>query len=351
MAKTRQKTKIALDVVLTLLIVFEMFIQYTGNFLHEVMGFVFFATIVVHLVFASTWMKSTAQAIGKGKLSGRRRANLVLDIALAVVMVVLVVSSLAISDILYQAGFVMPGIYEVWSVLHTMSSYMLCVLVVGHLALHWVFMASAFKVPYNPARRQAIGSGVQVAAALGMLALGVNGGRALLLEDMPEANGQEAINSEGAGSGSANSSSTSTNQAPSSAPNQIPSETIQDTPYAAPQTQEQGTYTAKHQKGKGHKRQSMEADSAEGAVPESDAGSSHNSNAAPEAATPEAAAPDTPAPEESVNTQDTWEEPQENWDTGTETEDSWSTGVCTLCRKNCSFSNLRCDRPYAEGLL
>ena len=61
-------------------------------------------------------------------------------------------------------------------------------------------------------------------------------------------------------------------------------------------------------------------------------------------------------PEENVNTQDTWEEPQENWGAGTEetwteTEDSWSTGVCTLCRKNCSFSNLRCDKPYREGLL
>ena len=57
MAKVSHKTKMALDVVLTLLIVFEMLIQYTGNFFHEVMGFVFFATIVTHLVFSSAWMK------------------------------------------------------------------------------------------------------------------------------------------------------------------------------------------------------------------------------------------------------------------------------------------------------
>ena len=34
-----------------------------------------------------------------------------------------------------------------------------------------------------------------------------------------------------------------------------------------------------------------------------------------------------------------------------ESVESYSDGICTLCRKQCSFSNLRCDKPYQEGLL
>ncbi|MBQ9021843.1 MAG: cytochrome b/b6 domain-containing protein [Eggerthellaceae bacterium] len=272
----------ALDIVLSLLIVFEMFIQYTGNFLHEVVGFVFFGSIVAHLALSNAWMKSTANAISTGRLSGRRRTKLILDIALAVVMVVLVLSSLAISDILYQVGFAMPGMYEVWDVLHTVSSYMLCVLVVGHLALHWASIASNFKVPYSPARRQAIGSGVQAAAALGMLALGVSGGRALLLEDVSYSQ-EQTINSN---------------------------------------TQEQTNDTTQYKKGKWHKSQAM--------------------NNAPF--------------NNEIQGEGMREAPQSNWDSGSGeswsgTEESDSSGICTLCRKRCSFSNLRCDKPYREGLV
>ena len=166
--------RVALDVALTVMIVFEMLIQFTGEFLHEVVGFAFFATIVVHIALSATWVKKTARNAKAGKLTARRTALAVVGSLLAATTVALGVSSVAISGILASAGFVWTlGSYSFWAAVHTFSAYALCALVVVHLAMHWAFLASAFKVPYNPSRRRAIATGVNAAAALGVVAVGV----------------------------------------------------------------------------------------------------------------------------------------------------------------------------------
>ncbi|MBQ3302302.1 MAG: DUF4405 domain-containing protein, partial [Eggerthellaceae bacterium] len=172
--KVGKTTRIVLDVALTLMLVFEMFIQYTGAFLHEVIGFALFATIAAHMALSAKWVKGTVQATQKGKLGGRHAALAVVGCLLAVTTVALGLSSVAISSILYSAGFVWPiGTYAAWATVHAFSAYALCALVVVHLAMHWAFLASAFKVPYDPSRRRAISTGVNVLAGLGVVALGI----------------------------------------------------------------------------------------------------------------------------------------------------------------------------------
>ena len=169
----KKVTRVVLDVALTAMIVAEMFIQYTGTFLHEVIGFAFFATVVVHLALSAKWIKTTAKNASKGKMTARRTALAVMGILLTVCMVVLGVSSVAISGILADAGLVWTlGSYATWKTIHAVSSYALCALVVIHLGMHWAFLASAFRVPYDPSRRRAISTGVHATAALGALALG-----------------------------------------------------------------------------------------------------------------------------------------------------------------------------------
>ena len=169
----KKAIRVVLDTALTLMLVFEMFIQFTGEFLHEVVGFAFFATVVLHLALSAAWVKKTARNAKEGKMTARRTALAVVGSLLAVTMIILGVSSVAISGILSSAGFVwLIGTYAMWATVHAFSSYALCALVVVHLAMHWVFLASAFKVPYNPSRRRAIATGVNTVAALGVLALG-----------------------------------------------------------------------------------------------------------------------------------------------------------------------------------
>ena len=73
--KGKKAIRVALDVALTLMIVFEMLIQFTGEFLHEVIGFVFFATIIAHILLSMSWVKSTARVAKSGKLTARMRCG------------------------------------------------------------------------------------------------------------------------------------------------------------------------------------------------------------------------------------------------------------------------------------
>ena len=53
--------RLAFDLILTALLVVEMFFQLTGDFLHEVLGIVFFVTIVAHLVLSRKWISVTSR--------------------------------------------------------------------------------------------------------------------------------------------------------------------------------------------------------------------------------------------------------------------------------------------------
>ena len=341
MKTVSQKTKIVLDIVLTVLLVFEMLIQYTGNFLHEVMGFVFFATIAMHVLLSSAWLKSTAQAISKHKLSQRRRAKVMMNSALAITMIVLVASSLAISDILYQAGLSMPGAYDVWSALHTASSYLLCVLVVAHLGIHWATIASSLKVPYSPARRQAIGGGVQVAAAFGMLMLGVKGAEALVLDQTDSADSTDPIEQA--------ASDTLTDQQQS-----VPDATLNDTPYSNYNNQ---NYEASNGHGR-HGRKHMDQQTTEqyGANQELGTQDSAGQGQSPQDSTGTSdmlSIPDEQMPQQDVPMQNGSADQSsgsDGWSWG-ESGSSNTADICTLCRKYCSLSAPRCDKPYAAGLI
>ena len=172
--KVTKNMRIALDTAMTLLIIAAMFVQLTGIIVHEIIGFTFFALIAAHLVFSASWIKKTAFALGHSSTSRRRLMLSIVGILLAIVGGALAVSSIAISNILSSAGFVWPfGSYGTWVEIHSISAYVLCAVVVVHLATHWTFIASALKVVYAPSNRRRISAGVYASAILGVGALGV----------------------------------------------------------------------------------------------------------------------------------------------------------------------------------
>jgi len=289
----KKVTRVVLDVALTAMIVAEMFIQYTGTFLHEVIGFAFFATVVVHLALSAKWIKTTAKNASKGKMTARRTALAVMGILLTVCMVVLGVSSVAISGILADAGLVWTlGSYATWKTVHAVSSYALCALVVIHLGMHWAFLASAFHVPYDPSRRRAISTGVHATAALGALALGAMAvGQAL-----PRTTGM--------------STATQTNTTAFAG-------TVDDAPAASSSSPDASSSSSAS--GRGSKKDDRSQGSAA-----SDTGSTGGASGS------SSASPST---------------------SGSGDSSSTATGICTLCRKQCSLSAPKCNKPYAAGLL
>ena len=312
--KGKKAIRVVLDVALTLMIVFEMLIQFTGEFLHEVVGFAFFATIVAHILLSMSWVKSTAHVAKTGKLTARRTALAIVGTLLALTVVVLAVSSIAISGLLASAGFVWPiGTYAMWATVHTVSSYVLSALVVVHLAMHWAFLANAFKVPYDPSRRRAISTGVNAVAALGVVALGVT----VAGKTLPQV-ASSVVDRESTGF-SGDQLSDVSETAPVQATNEVE---VQSS-------------------GHGKKSSKSGASSSASASAPGSSGSS-SSSAAPQAS-------------ESTNAADadgstgatTTTAPSQSTSEGAST----SAAICTLCRKQCPLSAPKCDKPYAAGLI
>ena len=352
--KGKKAVRVVLDVAMTVMIVLEMFIQFTGEFLHEVIGFAFFATVVAHLALSATWVKKTAHATQAGTLTARRAALAVMGCLLAATMVVLGVSSVAISSILSSAGFTWTvGSYALWADVHTVSAYALCALVVVHLAMHWAFLAAAFRVPYNPARRRAIGSGVNAVAALGVIALGATvAGKTL--PQTAEAAGQHGIapNEEGSdaavgGQGAEGS--------PDAAANGQGAEGA-DRSSAQPGT---GKRSGKHGFGRddGRRGSRSTGEPADGSFGSRSGKPADGSSGQPsDIASGEA--PDGSSGSASDGSND--ESRGSASDSASESSsgsssngagDAAATGICTLCRKQCPLSAPKCNKPYEAGLL
>ena len=134
--------RIIFDLLLTAVLLFEVLHQLTGNVAHEIVGAAFFVCIIIHLVFASRWLKDAASAIKAGALAKRQKRLAVIAFLLFVDFVVLVVSSVMISELLWGAGIDLtalnPG--KIWYPVHTVAAYLLCILVLGHLAMHLIVL-------------------------------------------------------------------------------------------------------------------------------------------------------------------------------------------------------------------
>ena len=314
---SKKIVRIVLDTALTIMIIVEMFIQFTGVFLHEVIGFAFFATVIAHVVLSAKWIKNTASTASKGKMTARRTALAVMGILLAVNVVVLGVSSVAISSILESAGFTWTlGSYATWKAVHAASSYTLCALVAIHLGMHWAFLASAFRVPYDPSRRRAISTGVHAAAAVGALALGVmavNKIAPLNSENTSSSgNGTATQAREGNMFGSVNDSTGNSSSSSSSS-------------------------SSSNSSGPHHGGRDRDGMSSSSASPSSSSSSS-------------SASPSGSSAQNSTPSQSGGSAGSASGQSGTGTSSS-ASGICTLCHKECPLSNPKCDKPYRQGLL
>ena len=352
--KGKKAVRVVLDVAMTVMIVLEMFIQFTGEFLHEVIGFAFFATVVAHLALSATWVKKTAHATQAGTLTARRAALAVMGCLLAATMVVLGASSVAISSILSSAGFTWTvGSYALWADVHTVSAYALCALVVVHLAMHWAFLAAAFRVPYNPARRRAIGSGVNAVAALGVIALGATvAGKTL--PQTAEAAGQHGIapNEEGSdaavgGQGAEGS--------PDAAANGQGAEGA-DRSSAQPGT---GKRSGKHGFGRddGRRGSRSTGEPADGSFgsrsgkPADGSSGQPSDNASGEAPDGSSGSASDGSNDESRGSASDSASESSSGSSSNGAGDAAATGICTLCRKQCPLSAPKCNKPYEAGLL
>ena len=171
------RSRIAFDALLSVALIFEMLYQVTGNTLHEIVGAVFLVCIIVHVAMSARWIKRAARAVAEGTLGKKQKRLVAVTVLLAIDMLVMIVSSIVISQSIWDAGVDLaafnPG--NIWYPLHTISAYALSVLVLGHLVMHWSTVADALRIEYDPSRREAISSALSGVVMIGGIALGVVG--------------------------------------------------------------------------------------------------------------------------------------------------------------------------------
>ena len=284
-----RSARMALDGALTILLIASMLAQLTGVIAHEIIGVVFLIAVVAHIVNSFWWMKTVARLVENAQVKGGQLALFVVAVLLGVTVALLAVSSVPISRLLYQVGLAPKVMSSMWLAVHKVSAFLLCILAVVHLAMHWASILKHLNVPFDPSRRKAIGLGVKAISCASIVALGVVGFNSL---ELFTGSGENA-DGEGSREGS-------TSQPASGS-------------------------------------QATSAGASQG-------GGSPSTSGAPEgqasASSPSASADAQPSKVQAS---------AEDGEAGSSEGDA--EALCPLCRKHCPLSDPQCDKPYLAGLI
>ena len=309
--------RLKLDAALTLMLIFEMCYSLTGNTLHEAVGFALFLCVGIHLVLSRRWIAATIRTASSPtrNLSAKNKGLACVAGLLAIDMIALVTSSLIISNTLYTWGISlwMLNMTGLWTTVHIVSAYGLCVITALHLAMHWSIIARKLRVEYNPSRRTAIGFAMGAAATMGIIAIG----RTVFANeaDMIDAGDSDTVVYD--------SSSRSPKQAAVVVREKDSAE--EDSEMPATESESQEAQTSSEIAGEEESEYSNEPDDVISEEPEV-------------------------FEEDYTEEPEVFEEPEEFSDEEP-VQESEPVGNCPLCHNHCPLSSPRCNRPYDAGLI
>lgn len=142
-----------LDIALAVVFAVEMEKNFTGQNLHELIGVGLGVALIVHLLIHWRWMLSITRTFIR-KLIHESRLNYLLALLLFVDFAVIMVTGLGISKTL-GLNF---SVDRNWEQIHRVAADFSLLLVAGHVALHWKWIAThakryffSFKLPIRRA--------------------------------------------------------------------------------------------------------------------------------------------------------------------------------------------------------
>ena len=133
------KTKIMIDIAMTVTLLLLMGYMLTGDFAHEIIGAVMILLWIGHIVLNRTWYGS----VGKGRYPLHRIIDTVVNILLLVSVIGLIVSSVILSAYVFRFLGIEGGLSYA-RLVHMVSAYWCFVLSSFHLGLHWSRMLKRF---------------------------------------------------------------------------------------------------------------------------------------------------------------------------------------------------------------
>lgn len=177
----KMKGRLVLDAALCVLLVFAMLRPVTGQVVHEIAGALLLVGMIAHV--ATSWGAASRTARHARETTRPQRAQglLAVMVVLGVAGVALLLSALVISRLLMGAGSHLSDVNvgHLWTRVHIVSAYVLCVAVLAHLVLHWTKVFGTLRGNLAEASFKPVPRVLWYAFAMAGVALAVLGGSVL----------------------------------------------------------------------------------------------------------------------------------------------------------------------------
>ena len=147
----RNLIKISLDCIMAVILVLLYNSHVLALAFHEIAGLFIFGLFVIHVLLNRKWVISITSKLFNKKLAPQVRFGYAIDILLLIAFVMIIVSGILISQVLFPS--LAMGKDSPWRNIHLFSAAVALILVGIHLGLHWNFVSGVFKkVVKLPAR-------------------------------------------------------------------------------------------------------------------------------------------------------------------------------------------------------
>lgn len=133
--KPKIKLKMSIDFIMTVLLLFQMAYMLVGNTLHEWAGTAMLVLFISHNILNVKWYRN----LFKGKYSGFRILQTVVNLALLLCMLSLMISGMMMSRVVFSF-FSIEGGMGFARLLHMAAAYGGFFLMSAHLGLHWAMV-------------------------------------------------------------------------------------------------------------------------------------------------------------------------------------------------------------------
>lgn len=177
----KMRGRLVLDAALCVLLVFAMLRPVTGQVVHEIAGALLLAGMIAHV--ATSWGAASRTARRARETTRPQRAQglLAVMVVLGVAGVALALSALVISRLLLGAGSHLTDLDagHLWTRVHIVSAYVLCIAVLAHLVLHWTKVFGTLRGNLAEASFKPVPRVLWYAFAIAGVALAVLGGSVL----------------------------------------------------------------------------------------------------------------------------------------------------------------------------
>lgn len=139
----KNAVKILIDVLLSLFFALLFNTKMLGLAFHEVFGVFSGFAILIHILLNATWVKRVTMRLFDSELPRKTRLGYGLNILLLMSFIIIIVSGMLISKVLFPNLRVGNGGW--FRELHVDTSYFALALIGVHIGLHWKWIAGFFK--------------------------------------------------------------------------------------------------------------------------------------------------------------------------------------------------------------